>query len=932
MALQHVTWQRDKQDALSEDIHLLGDILGRVIRRQGGIEIFELEERIRALTKTRRIDQDPAVDARLQEIVNGLDVAQAELVARAFTAYFELINLAEEQQRVRVLRAREAAAHPRSLPESIPAAIASLQQMGLDDFEMARLLERLHIELVFTAHPTQAKRRTVLSKLRRIAGALTDLDVRDLLPAEREAIIEQITAEVTLLWLTNRSRTTKPTVTDEVRTGLYYFDTTLWEVVPQIYRQMATALARHFPGLSVPPRFLTYGSWIGGDRDGNPNVTADVTTETLRLHRGLALEKHRAQAQQLDRSLSISEGLADVSPELLQALQAREQSDHVSFLKNRYPNEPYRLWAATLSADLAAASGGDMVARLKGRANPPLRMRTRENLLKPLDLMDKTLRDSGMRTIAVADLARMRYQARIFGLHVARLDIRQFSEYNTAVLDELLHKLGRYEGFAQLQPEQRAELLSELLAEPVPDLSQLEDLSHEARETHELFQIIKRAVDFYGNELFGPYIVSMTHGPEDILAPLLLAYWHGICLRPDDKQEGLSFVPLFETREDLRNAPEIMTALFNHPAYAPHLSRVGREQTIMIGYSDSNKDAGYLAANWELYQAQEALADCCRRHEVLMTLFHGRGGTIARGGGPANRAILAQPPGSIDGRIRITEQGEVIDERYGHPAVARRHLEQFVHAVLMASVPAHYHAQVTPQPAWREAMDECAAVSYRAYRSLIYETPELLEYWSQATPIDEISQMTIGSRPARRTAKATFDSLRAIPWGFSWMQCRHVLPGWYGVGHALAAVGADQEGLQRLRQMYQEWPFFRVVIDNAQVSLAKADMSIARVYAGLVEDAQTRDKIFGEIERAFYETREWILRVTEQREILDNDPVLQRSVRQRNPYVDPLNFVQVSLLRRLRALEQADSDEAHEILEAIFLTINGVASGLKNTG
>jgi len=550
------------------------------------------------------------------------------------------------------------------------------------------------------------------------------------------------------------------------------------------------------------------------------------------------------------------------------------------------------------------------------------------DLQEPLALMDASLRADGLADLANADLARLCYQAQVFGLHTARLDIRQYSEYNTAVLDELFRKLNLLTGFGQMTGTERAAALTRLLAAPIPNLSALEDLSDKAAETLELFQVLQRAIDFYGPELIGPYIVSMTHGPEDILAPLLLARWHGLCLTENGTREGLTFAPLFETREDLRAAPEVMTALFVHPAYAPHLARVGRQQTIMIGYSDSNKDAGYLAANWELYQAQETLAATCREHEVVMMLFHGRGGTIARGGGPTNRAILAQPPGSVNGRIRITEQGEVIDENYGHPAIARRHLEQMVHAVLLASVPSYHRAQAAPKEMWRAAMAELTAVAYRAYRGLIYETPALLDYWQQATPINEISQMRIGSRPSRRAGKATLDSLRAIPWGFSWMQCRHVLPGWYGVGQALAAFG----DIPLLQEMYQEWPFFRHSLDNAQMALAKADMGIARLYAGLVEDTAVRDTIFGQIENAFYETRRMVLLVTDQQQLLDNAPTLQRTIRRRNPYVDPLNFIQVALLRRLRFLSEQDSPKAQEILHAIFLTINGIAAGLKNTG
>jgi len=937
---------RELQEKLSGDIHLLGDQLGRVIRRQAGVPIFELVERIRALAKARRVEREDRqasekIDHRLDQLVAEMSLDDDEQVARSFTLYFELVNLAEEQHRVRILRDREREAYPRPRRESIAAAIEQLRLMGVDEFEMKDLLDRLHIELVFTAHPTQAKRRTVLSKLRRIARALTDIDVRDLTPSEWDEIRTQLTAEVTLLWVTDRSRSDKPRVTDEVRTGLYYVDITIWEVLPQIYAEMARALAQHYPGLTPPPRFLTFGSWIGGDRDGNPNVTAEVTAETLRLHRGLAVEKHRVEVRRLDRALSVSERLVNISPDLFESLAAAEtDSTHVEYLKKRYPNEPYRLRAAILSADLKDASAGDMVGRLFGKSNPPLRLRSMSDLMEPLDLIDRTLRQENLQAIADAGLNKVRYQAQVFGLHVARLDIRQYSEFNTAVISELLHKLGRVERFAEMDGPARAEVLSQQLQEPIPDLSQIEDLSDEAQETLALFQILYRAFDFYGAELLGPYIVSMTHGPEDILAPLLLAFWHKLCLT-DDEREGMSFVPLFETRQDMRDAPEVMTALFEHPAYKPHLERLNKQQTIMIGYSDSNKDAGYLAANWELYQTQESLAATCRAYGVTMTLFHGRGGTIARGGGPANRAILAQPPGSVGGRIRVTEQGEVIDERYGHPDVGRRHLEQVVNAVLRASAPAHYRALTNPKPEWREAMDELAQISYTAYRKLIYETPELLAYWEQATPIAEIGRMRIGSRPAKRSGKLSLDTLRAIPWGFSWMQSRHVLPGWYGVGQALDAFISPSNSsdspetmgrLQLLREMYDEWTFFKVVIDNAQVSLAKADLSIAQLYSQLVEDEAVRDKIWGEVIGAFKLTEKMILDVTRQNELLDNDPTLQTSVRRRNPYVDPLNFIQVSLLRRLRQLDDQEGEEAKAIRRVIFLTINGIASGLKNTG
>jgi phosphoenolpyruvate carboxylase len=928
-------WGDDHQNKLSADIHRLGDILGQVIRRQAGISIFELEERMRALTKARRVDEDPAIDAAIVSLLDNLSVAEIEAVARAFTIYFELVNVAEETHRVRVLRRREREAHPRPLKGSLAAAVATLWDKGFQESEMARLLDQLHIELVFTAHPTEAKRRSILSKMRRIAQALTELEVRDLLPAEEEALRNQIRAEITSLWLTERTRTAKPTVTDEVRTGLYYFDTTLWEAVPAVYAALDHALARYYPNLTPPAHFLSFGSWVGGDRDGNPNVTTEVTAETLRLHFGQAVERHRFSARELERSLSFSERLMQVSPALKDSLATTQPraSDHVAYLKERYPTELYRLYGAILADGLAMASADDVVARLRGKLDLPLpQFRSRATLVEPLNLVDASLREARAESIAATELQHFRTQARVFGLHTARLDIRQYSDDHTTVLDELLRQLDCCDNYAQCSRPERLALLSRLLAEPAPDLGRRESFAPAVQESLDLFVTLGRTIDLYGAEVLGPYIVSMTRGPEDLLAVLLLAYWTGLCLQPKGQPNAtLAIAPLFETREDLKRAPDTMEGLFKHPAYARHLAALDQQQIIMIGYSDSNKDAGYLAARWGLFQAQEQLAACCRRRGILLTLFHGRGGTIARGGGPTNRAILAQPPDSMNGRIRITEQGEVIDEHYGHPAIARRHLEQVVHAMLLASAPPTQTGAAL-RPEWRDLLDELATMSHGAYRRLVYETPAMLTYWQQATPIREISQLRIGSRPARRTTDANLDGLRAIPWVFSWMQSRHVLPGWYGLGSALEAYATNDSALDQLQQMYRRWPFFRTLIDNGQVSLGKADMGIAGLYAGLVEDDEVRQTIFSQIVAEFQRTRRWILSVTDQHDILDNEPVLQRSIRWRNPYVDPLNFIQVSLLRQRRALPNTSSAQAGRLLQAIFLTIHGIAAGLKNTG
>jgi phosphoenolpyruvate carboxylase len=928
------TTHSDPESRLKGDIRLLGDTLGKVIRQQADIELFGLVEHMRALTKARRSDNDPEIDTAIGRLVSDLSLPRAEALARAFTTYFELVNIAETNQRVRITRSRERELSPDPLPESIAAAIEQLWKAGVSSAEMGELLQRLQIELVFTAHPTEARRRTVISKLQRIGMTLAELETNDLLPREVQERHTSLLAEISNLWLTRRSRTNRLSVTDEVRLGLYYMDGTIWNVLPGVYEAMRSALARYYPLLEPPRRFLRFGSWMGGDRDGNPNVTAWVTAETLRLHRGLALERHRTVAQNLSRLLSLSEQLRPISADLHHWLQTKltNPDDHIAFLADRYPDEPYRLSGAILAADLGATLNDRIRSRLLGMIDDPLpAISTPDNLRRPLDLLDASLRQSGVAVVADEELKTFRTQAEVFGLHVATLDLRQESGWLDIVLDELLGKLGLCAGWLGESADSRLALLTRWLNEPVPDLSAPADLSESLRETLDLFTIVRRAIDLYGHESLGPFIVSMTRTPADLLAVHLLACWHGINQRPDGKPDGLKITPLFETRADLEAASDVMATLFTHPAWATHLERVGRRQIIMIGYSDSNKDAGYLTANWELYQAQARMAACCREHGIDLTLFHGRGGTVARGGGPTKRAILSQPPGTIAGRFRITEQGEVLSEHYARTAIARRHLEQVVHAVLLASNPRRDQEQ--PER-WTRAMEQLSADAFRAWRSLVYENPELVQYWQEATPIRELSEMRIGSRPAKRANSADpFAFLRAIPWVFSWMQSRHVLPGWYGMGHALRRfTEANPDNLALLRTMYREWDFFRALIDNAQVSLSKADMGIAQLYADLVSDAGVRERIYTHVAEAYEETCHQVRLITGQRHILDNEPGLQRAIRVRNPYVDPLSFLQVELLRRYRTHPDPRSEEGQHLLETIFLTINGVSGGLKNTG
>ncbi|HEX4993655.1 MAG TPA: phosphoenolpyruvate carboxylase, partial [Methylomirabilota bacterium] len=595
---------------------------------------------------------------------------------------------------------------------------------------------------------------------------------------------------------------------------------------------------------------------------------------------------------------------------------------HAAYLEARYADEPYRLILALLAADLEAAARDDMTARLLEATPHAARVRLTD-LTRPLDLVASALPPA----LAHDRLWTVRRQIEAFGLHAARLDIREESSRLAAALGELLSALGLGAGFAGEDDRPRTETLLRLLARPVGEIPASPALSPEAAETWAVFRLLARARAVYGPELLGPFIISMTRGPADLLAVLLLARWAG-------GDAGLAIVPLFETLGDLDAAPRILDDLFGFPVYRDHLARAGGQQTVMIGYSDSNKDGGYLAANWALYRAQEEIVRVCAGRGVPLTLFHGRGGTVARGGGPAGRAIRAQPPGTVGGRFRLTEQGEVLAARYGDPALAHRHLEQIVSAVLEASAPSVPGAEEPGAPPgapmeWRRAMAALSGAARTSYRSLV-ESPGFVEFWRAVTPIDEISRLRLGSRPAtRRGPTLEIAQVRAIPWVFSWMQSRFNLPGWFGLGAALAEGGAPPE---LLRAMHRGWPFFRALIDNAEMSLLKADLGIATLYARLDPERVRAAALFARIEAEYGRAREAILAITGQRALMDGEPVIQRSIELRNPYVDPLNYLQVEMLRRLRALPDPEGPEGEALREVIVLTVNGIAAGLRNTG
>jgi phosphoenolpyruvate carboxylase len=909
-------------ETLSTEIRKLGRILGEIIVKLEGKAIFDLEEKIRLLAKSSRAG-DAKAESELGGVVKNLTASEASRMAMAFTVYFELVNLAEETHRVRLLRQRRRAqytnANAAPMRESIGAALRELKEKNVPAETVQKLLEKLSIELVFTAHPTESKRRTMLNKLQRLAERLHNPEAH--IDDEVTGIMNPraMEREITSLWLTDRSRTARPEVTDEVRTGLWYFDTTLWQTVPLLQDELERALADTYPTVKAPTRWITFGSWMGGDRDGNPNVTPAVTAQAMMLHRRLALEKLEKSLHELSRLLSVSSRLDGVSLEMTQLLAAGGQLDpHVAALRERYPFEPYRLLLAGLRTKVLEARNAEGPQTLLTEGGTALKT---SDVSLVLDVISESLSTHRAALLAEGELHRLRQQVTLFGLSVARLDVRQHSGRHESAMKEILQALDFCPDYSALSEPEREALLIKVLASPAPKLP-AEGFSSETRDVVGSLQVLKRAKELHGEEAVGAYVISMTHDLSDIIEVLVFQHLVDV---------SLDIAPLFETLGDLEAAPAILEQMFDCKPYREHLRARHDHQMIMLGYSDSNKDCGYLTANWALFQAQETISAACKKRGLGLTLFHGRGGSIARGGGPAAKAILAQPCGCYDSKIRVTEQGEVLSTRYHDPDLAFRIIEQMAYGVLLGAYAAQEEANVPA--AWRTGMTEMSRLAYQAYEALVHKDPGFIEFWRTATPIEEISGLKLGSRPTFRKATKSVEDLRAIPWVFSWMQSRFVFPGWYGLGSALEQFAAQGPGqTELLRTMYQEWMFFKATIDNAQLTLLKADIQIAYRYASLVPDEALRERIFGIIKEEFVRTEKAILSITGQKALLEREPVLAKSVHLRNPYIDPLNYIQVEMISRLRKLESKGSEEADAIRAVIELTINGVSAGLKNTG
>ncbi len=893
-----------KDEPLRADVRQLGELVGAMLAEQEGARFFERVESVRR-TAIRRRGGDDSADGDLWPLLAGLDPGEAARLARAFAAYFKVVNLAEKVHRIR--RRRDYQRGRRAQPGGLVESAVRLRDSGVGPNELDELLAGLRVEPVFTAHPSQATRRTILEKQQRIAQRLVERLDPSLTPPEERVLWARIRAEVTAAWQTAEQHHERPTVADEMEHVLFYLTEVVYPVVPMFYETLEEALVEAW-GEAAPigpmPPILRFASWVGGDMDGNPNVDAGTLLATLERHRQLILDLYLPEVRRLARRLSQSSSRVIADAEVADRIAdyAERNPDAMAAVPARHRQMPYRVLLSLIAARLAAA-----------RAGAAGGYRQVGTFLADLRLVAASLERNQGRHAGLFRVRRLLRRVECFGFHLAALDVRQDALVHRRVVGRLLGE----DGWLERSASERQGRLRQAIEE---DAGPAAAPDEEGRRVLDVFAALAEGRRRFGDVALGPFIISMTEGADDVLSVLLLARWGGLAERAG---VPLDVAPLLETVADLRAAPEILGRLAADPVYRRHLEARDRRQVVMVGYSDSNKDGGLAASRWALQRAQADLAAAAEAAGTKLTVFHGRGGTISRGGGKAHRAILAAPPAAVAGRLRATEQGEAIDRNFGLRAIALRHLERIAGATALATFGA---APAALPPAWSAVMDEIARDSRAAYRDLVYGGgEEFLHYFRQATPIDVIERMRIGSRPASRRAGGGIDNLRAIPWVFAWTQSRHLLPGWYGLGSGLAAA-AERHGPARLAEMAAGWLFFRNLLEDAEMVLGKADLAIAERYAWLAGEAGAA--VFRRIRREYELTVEMVLAATGNEALLDRDPWLQRSILLRDPYVDPMSLIQVDLLRRWRESDRADDD----LLRALLSTVHGIAGALQNTG
>lgn len=908
----------DKDEPLRADIRHLGRLLGDTVRAQEGDAIFDLVEAIRQTSIAFHREDDATTRDDLEAILRTLTPEQSVLVVRAFSYFSHLANLAEDQHHIRRTRSHELAGSP-PRRGTLAHAFRDAQAKGIDASVLASFFNDAAIRPVLTAHPTEVRRKSTMRREIAIAGLLDQRDRAQWTENELRQIDDKLSRAILILWQTNLLRQTRLSVLDEVQNGLTFFDYTFFRELPKLHAQVEDELGEPVQ------TFLRIGSWIGGDRDGNPFVTADILRKTLRLQSMHALNFYLEQLHKLGDELSLSTTLIGVSDDLAElAKQSPDRSEHRAV-------EPYRRAISFIYARLAATHihiNDIAPSRPAIGAAPPYL--TSAELDADLDTIDASLRETGCDALTDGRLRQLRKAVDCFGFHLVGLDMRQNSDVHEATITELLAAVDAGANFSDLDEAQRIVLLKSELANARPLVRPHQTYSEQTTRELNILKAAKAAHDTFGAQAIPTSIISNCRGVSDLLTLAILLRETGLLTAEGDS--AINIVPLFETIEDLRNSISIMDELLSIPAYRRLVDARAGLQEVMLGYSDSNKDGGYVTSGWELHNAEIGLVELSRKHGVRLRLFHGRGGSVGRGGGPSYEAIVAQPPGAVNGQIRTTEQGETISSKYTNPEVGRRNLEVLAAATLEASLLTSGDAKVPTT--YLEAMDAISSAAFKAYRGLVYETPGFSDYFWQSTVISEISTLNIGSRPASRKPSGQIEDLRAIPWVFSWSQCRVMLPGWYGFGSAIEAWLSSQPGgasggggMELLREMNRSWPFFTTLLSNMDMVLAKTNMSVASRYADLVDDSKLRADVFERIRAERKATIAALFDITGADRLLADNPLLSRSIQNRFPYIDPLNHLQVELLRAHRG-----QSEDPKILRGLQLTINGISAGLRNSG
>ncbi|MGB5411304.1 MAG: phosphoenolpyruvate carboxylase [Woeseiaceae bacterium] len=896
----------DKDQALRDDVRTLGAMVGELISEQCGIEMLELVENAR-LRSIRRREGNEKMGEELERLVGELDPELALQVIRSFSTYFQMVNTAEKVHRIR--RRREYLLDVgQHQPGGLEDSLLKLKAAGLDLDAVEKLFTSMQIEPVFTAHPTEPTRRTILRKEQKIVRHLVELLNPTMTPQEVHVALQNIRLLVTTGWQTDEHPSEKMTVSDELEHILFFVTDVLYRATPVFYEDMEHAVERVYGEEAADfnaPNMVNYASWVGGDMDGNPNVNAKTIRETLARQRSLILDLYYKECRALSTKLSQTQERVGFKQELLDRIE-----EYTGVFQNayhavpaRHRNMPYRVFLRLVQQRLQSTFDDDIF--------PYERFR---QFREDIQLISDSLEDNKGKHAGLFAVKRLLRRIDTFGFHMVTLDVRQDAEVHRTVVGECLGE----DDWDNWAPEDRTKRIIEALEtkESAPM-----DLSTQARKTLGVFQAIAFCRRKYGGRSIGPFIISMTQGADDVLSVLLLANWGELHNRRGEV--SLDIAPLLETVDDLQRGPEILHDLLDTELYRDHLSKRGDRQMVMIGYSDSNKDGGLASARWALQNAQEKLVESVAEKGIELSLFHGRGGTISRGGSKTHVAVLGSPPGTVNGRLRVTEQGEIINEKYGLRGIALRTLEQVAGSVAIATAMPHHRGNDKPE--WHAMMDVIADESRRAYRELVYETEGFYDYFRAATPIDLIERMRIGSRPSSRRNMSGIGDLRAIPWVFSWTQSRCVLPGWYGLGSGLRKA-AEQFDDAAFREMFSEWYFMRALKADAEMVLAKADLDTAELYSKMAGDLH--EKFFPIIEKEFELTRDLILSYSEHDTLLEGDSILQRAIMLRNPYVDPMNLMQVNFLKRWRESGRKDD----RLLDTLLASVNGIAQGLQNTG